>query len=220
MLGIFFFALKFLLCFFFILFIILIIPVKYILDIKIYNGVKIYFCLSYFFGLIKFEYKDRGKNKLKLSGFNLIKNTGAKNENESDFKNNISEKISKLNKKKSSDQNNFNYDDIKSLLSPTLEFIKDIIKKVHPKKIIINGQIGFDNPAYTGYFSVVENFICPLVNIKPNIKYDFQHKIFNLHFLFGGQTLTLLFIFIVIKYIRNEHVFSFVKSNFISKEVY
>lgn len=158
----------------------LLLPIKYVIDIKINNGIKIKFRVSYLFGLVKF---DSTKKKLKDK-------SGKK-----------SSVISKLNKKNSNGENKF---DIK-FLSIIFKFISELIKKLRPQKIIINGQIGFDDPCYTGYACALEN----IFGIRTNIKYNFEQEIFDLHLYFRTQICALFFLLFMLKYI-----FAFIKCNF------
>lgn len=220
MVNFFLLLMKIFICLLIFIIMLLIIPVKYLSNINIGDKTKIYFQLSYLFGIIKFEYKSAQEIQFKIFciNINLMKKKGRKINPKNDIEKRISDKIFSLYKK--SAENNFNFDNMKPLLSPTLKFIKDVMKKIHPSSIEINGQIGFNDPANTGYICAIINIAAYILNINPNINYNFQNEILDLNFILRGKTRALLFIFIMIKYLRDEHVFLFIKNNFICKEVY
>lgn len=201
---------------------ILIMPVRYTAKIKNLNYV--FFRIGGLFGIINFQFETDKQFKFRIAGINLLsilKKKASPDTPEKIQKSKlgsfVDKKISSLHKKILPDKNKF--DSIMPIIKPTLVFVKDVVKKIRPYLIKITGQIGLENPADTAWLSQIINFLAYTFHIKQNVQYDFQNKIFNLEIELYGKTCALHFLLIVIKYLRNEHVFSLVKNNFISNEV-
>jgi len=214
-------VLKFFLCLLIILIMILIMPVRYIYDMKINNeineklGSEIYLCVKYFFCVIKYEYPS---NKLKIFGINIIQDIKAKAKSNKKNKKKLWQSKSKkykINRPKHKKKLaiKINYDNICFLTSIGLKFIMDIKKKLWPKKIIIKGEIGFDDPAHTGYLCALDNLIKKYIEL--DLKYNFNKKIIGLDIFLSGKICLLNLIFVLAKYLKDRSLISFLKSNYI-----
>ena len=204
---------KILLCIIILCLLILILPISYLLDIKISEQKSILFCLSYFFGVIKIKYDD--KFKIKVFGLDIKIKDGKKDKNKKQKKN-IRTKSNKFYKKNSKNEkhekSSFDYDSLKDFLPSALEFIFDIIKIIRPKSIKIKGELGLENPADTGYLCAILAFVINIFDLEHELKFDFNNKIFNLNLIFNGKSYALVFILILLKYLRRNEVTKFIRS--------
>lgn len=212
--------LKFFLCLLVILIIILVMPIRYIYDMKINNeinkksGSEIYLCVKYFFCVIKYEYPS---NKLKIFGINIIKNIRAEAKSKKKNKKKLWQgKSKKYRINRSGRQEKFikknDYHDLCFLITMGLKFIIDIKKKLWPKKIIIKGEIGFDDPAHTGYLCAIDNLIKKYIEL--DLEYNFNKKIIGLDIFLSGKIYLLNLIFVLAKYLKDKSLISFLKSNY------
>ena len=197
-----------------VLFIILIMPIKYIYDMKINTKFEIYLCVKYFFGAIKYEYPN---NKLKILGISIIENIKANTRPNKKKSLKTKTKKSKINKPKHTKKVNkkidlYSYNNIYFFIITGLKFIADIKKKLWPKKIIIKGEIGFDDPAHTGYLCAFDNLIRQFINLE--LKYNFNKKITQLDIFLSGKICLLNLIFILINRMIDKSVISFIRSNY------
>ncbi len=100
---------------------------------------------------------------------------------------------------------------IKNVFKITWKYFVKILKALRLKKFVVNGKIGFDNPADTGVAIGAIAMIRPYIPININIDGDFNNKIFTGDILLKGRT-NLLFILIpVIKYILTEPIWAIIK---------
>ena len=204
---------KFIIGILFFLVLILIAPIKYDLRIKFEDGMKNFFCVKFFFGIVK--YKNDG---LKIFGISVKKNINAKEKKikKKRAKKNKSE-AKKVGRKKKFKWKEFDYAGLLEIIEPSFDLLKNIFKKFKPKKIIMLGEIGFENPEYTGYFCALESFLREIKIFDLDLKHDFNKKIFDLDIYLYGRTCFLNLIFIFVKYIFDKRVFLFIKSNFLCK---
>ena len=204
---------KFIIGILFFLVLILVAPIKYDLRIKFKDKAKIFFCAKFFFGIVK--YKNDG---LKIFGISVKKNINAKErkiKKRKVRKNKFESK--KVVRKKKFKWNEIDYAELLEIIEPSFNLLKNIFKKFGPKKIFMLGEIGFENPEYTGYFCALESFLREIKIFNLNLKHDFNKKIFDLDIYLYGRTCFLNLIFISVKYIFDKRVFLFIKSNFFCK---
>ena len=204
---------KFIIGILFFLVLISITPIKYNLRIKFKDGMKIFFCVKFFFGIVK--YKNDG---LKIFGISVKKNINAKErkiKKKKVIKNKFEAK--KVGRKKKFRWKEFDYAGLLEIIEPSFDLLKNIFKKFGPKKIFMLGEIGFENPEYTGYFCALESFVREIKIFDLKLKHDFNKKIFDLDIYLYGRTCFLNLIFISVKYIFDKRVFLFIKSNFFCK---
>ena len=206
---------KFIVGVLFFLVLILVAPIKYDLRIKFKDKAKIFFCAKFFFGIVK--YKNDG---LKIFGISVKKNINAKErkiKKKKVRKNKFESK--KVMRKKKFKWNEIDYAGLLEIIEPSFDLLKNIFKKLRPKKIIMLGKIGFENPEYTGYFCALESFLREIKIFNLNLKHDFNKKIFDLDICLYGRTCFWNLIFISVKYILDKRVCLFIKSNFFIKEI-
>lgn len=100
---------------------------------------------------------------------------------------------------------------IKKVFKISLIYLIKLLKALRLKKFVINGKIGFDNPADTGVVIGAIAMIRPYVPANINIDGDFNNKVFTGDIILKGRT-NLLFVLIpVVKYILTEPVWAIIK---------
>lgn len=206
------------------LIIVLIMPIKYICDVKINTRIQVYLCIKYLFGVLKYEYPE---NKLKILGVSVIKNKSiqakpSKKESKtsdckscnSNDKRNTTTQQKRYKKKEPSDKTShkIDYQNVYSIILVVIKLMTDIIKNMWPKKINVKGEIGFDDPAHTGYLCGFDSVIRKYIDL--DLKYNFNQKTARLNIFLSGKTCPAKLIFILIKYIRDKAIISFIKSNY------
>lgn len=203
----------------------LILPTRYSLYVKISEEKILRLKLYFIAGLLPLEFKfQNSKLQTKLFFFDINKKTDLNTQKNSSPRPIDSQKLNGFARLKNkfshpihTVHNFFNFvkNDFKNICPPTIEFITFIAKKLHPKKIILDGVLGFDDPSTTGFVCAAENFISALPNKKifvSNLNYDFNQQISLLNLSFRGKLFPVSFLFAVVKYIRNQSVSAFIKN--------
>lgn len=193
---------------FFLCGLILLVPIRYDLKAKINNGVKFYFGIKFFLGIIKYD-----NNGLKIFGIRLSEKIYGYAKKKDTPK--MKRKKNKIGGK--FDFRSFDYNGLRKIIKPSFNLIKNTFSKLRPRKIIVRGVIGFENPAHTGYLCAIESFFSEVKNLDLSLAHDFDEKRLDLEFFLYGRSCLLNLILVSVKYIMNRDVFLFFKSNFFDK---
>lgn len=188
---------------------ILLVPIRYGLKTKINDGIKFYFSIKLFFGIIKYD-----NYGIKVFGIKLSEKIYGYAKKK---KNTTKTKRKKNKIKKKFDFKSFDYDGLLKIMKPSCNLIKNMFDKLWPRKIIIRGVIGFENPAHTGYLCAIESFFSEVKNLNLSLVHDFDEKRLDLEIFLYGRICLLNLILVSVKYIMNRDVFLFFKSNFFNK---
>ena len=101
---------------------------------------------------------------------------------------------------------NFDNSTAKKLFGHTLEYIKSLLVRLRPKKVILRGTIGASEPDKTGYILAAIYAAAPLLNLDAKVDGDFENEVFEIYFYIWGS-LRLWSVFLpTIKYIMKPEV--------------
>jgi hypothetical protein len=193
-----------------IILIILFSPIKYFLEVQTKNK-HACLTLNIFFIKLKFDNLNHKNKKTKNKSKKAKKNT---------LEEKIINKINEMYDEKEKTHDNLNLDKLCDkifIIKTVLYLLCDIFKKIKPKKICVNGELGFDDPYQTGCFCAFECVALNNSKLKSNIKYNFNNKIFDLNFVLCGNIFLFCVAGILIKYIFSCEVISFIKKMFANK---
>jgi len=159
-----------------------------------------------------FTHEKKAYKKKIIKDKSLARKKKNNKKTEKKLKKKIMSELDKINKK------NFfrldNLDEIKFLLEKLLIIIKDILKKIKPDKILLTGELGFEEPHETGYVCAFETCVSKLLKLDSNIKYNFEKNIRDIELILNGKSNLLVILILVLKYVLDKELRNFVKKNF------
>ena len=99
----------------------------------------------------------------------------------------------------------------KALLGTTLDALIKILKKIRPRKLIINAEIGFDTPDTTGKLYGLFWTFKPALGEDVNITPNFEEKIIEGDFYFKGRITIFIILLNGLRIVLNKNFKPFLK---------
>lgn len=84
--------------------------------------------------------------------------------------------------------------------------VKNLLVHMRPRKMRINGTIGFDDPALTGQLFAVLGILYPYYGKNANVTASFDEKIIDVEFDIKGRLMLMYAVFIVARLLGNERI--------------
>ena len=99
----------------------------------------------------------------------------------------------------------------KALLGTTLDALLRILKKIRPKKLVINAEAGFDTPDTTGKIYGLYWVLKPALGEDVNISPNFEEKILEGDLYFKGKITIITLLINGLKVVLNKNFKPFLK---------
>jgi len=99
----------------------------------------------------------------------------------------------------------------KALLGTTLDALIRILKKIRPRKLIINAEIGFDTPDTTGKLYGLFWAFKPALGEDVNITPNFEEKVLEGNFYFKGRITIFTILINGLRIVLNKNFKPFLK---------
>ena len=104
----------------------------------------------------------------------------------------------------------YNYQQRAEIQSLTINYIKKIISTLKPKVFKINGEIGFESPDITGYFTIGAS-VLEFINLDINLKENFEKQIVAGEVIIKGKFRVWSVLWPTIKYILKKPIRNLIK---------
>ena len=164
----------------------LFVPFKY--SIRASHNENCFFCgakVSWLFGLFRLGYDNKDLFNVRLFGILIKVKNGDEKEQGGVEENKVKERKSKRKITKKG---------VKYLV----ECFADIVKRYRPKKFLISGQLGFEDPSITGFLQgLVSSFRIPFSMEKLKFRYD--EEIYDGTVYVGGKLTLYYLVFTFLK---------------------
>ena len=174
------------------LFILLLLFFPFTYSVKLANNENCFYCgakVKWLFGLFQLGYSNKQLFYIKLFGV-LIKIKSKETAQKQKIEENENKGKTSVKKRKVT-KNGVKY---------LVECLKKVLKKYKPKKFVISGELGFEDPSITGFVHGLSSFFSIPINIE-KLRFRYDKEIYNGTIYTDGTLALYYLVFIFLKLI-------------------